>query len=48
MVVLNNVTKEFKVGKTVTAVNGVDLTINKGEIFAIIGYPVPVNQPWYA
>lgn len=39
MVVLNNVTKEFKVGKkTVTAVNGVDLTINKGEIFAIIGY----------
>lgn len=39
MVVLNKVTKEFKVGKkTVTAVNGVDLTINKGEIFAIIGY----------
>ncbi|WHS51488.1 methionine ABC transporter ATP-binding protein [Rothia sp. SD9660Na] len=39
MVVLNNVTKEFKVGKkTVTAVNGVDLTITKGEIFAIIGY----------
>lgn len=39
MVVLTNVTKQFKVGKkTVTAVNGVDLTINKGEIFAIIGY----------
>ncbi|MDO4917891.1 MAG: methionine ABC transporter ATP-binding protein [Rothia sp. (in: high G+C Gram-positive bacteria)] len=39
MVVLNKVTKEFKVGKKiVTAVNGVDLTINKGEIFAIIGY----------
>ncbi|MDY6051784.1 MAG: methionine ABC transporter ATP-binding protein [Rothia sp. (in: high G+C Gram-positive bacteria)] len=39
MVVLNNVTKEFKVGKkTVTAVNGVDLSINKGDIFAIIGY----------
>lgn len=39
MVVLKNVTKEFKVGKkTVTAVNKVDLTINKGEIFAIIGY----------
>ena len=38
MVVLNNVTKEFKVGKkTVTAVNGVDLTINKGGIFAING-----------
>lgn len=39
MVVLKNVTKEFKVGKkTVTAVNNVDLTINRGEIFAIIGY----------
>lgn len=39
MVVLSNVTKEFRVGKkTVTAVNGVDLTINRGEIFAIIGY----------
>lgn len=39
MVVLQNVTKEFRVGKkTVTAVDGVDLTINKGEIFAIIGY----------
>lgn len=39
MVVLKKVTKEFKVGKkTVTAVNEVDLTINRGEIFAIIGY----------
>ncbi|WP_237224328.1 MULTISPECIES: methionine ABC transporter ATP-binding protein [Rothia] len=39
MVVLTKVTKEFKVGKkTVTAVSGVDLTVTKGEIFAIIGY----------
>ena len=39
MVVLSNVTKEFRVGKkTITAVDHVDLTINRGEIFAIIGY----------
>lgn len=39
MVVLSQVLKEYKVGKkTITAVDQVDLTINKGEIFAIIGY----------
>ncbi|GAA1739724.1 methionine ABC transporter ATP-binding protein [Rothia terrae] len=39
MVELKNVTKEFKVGKNlVTAVNDVSMTINRGEIFAIIGY----------
>ncbi|MDO5749796.1 MAG: methionine ABC transporter ATP-binding protein [Rothia sp. (in: high G+C Gram-positive bacteria)] len=39
MVVLDKVTKEYGKGdKIVTAVNNVSLTINKGEIFAIIGY----------
>lgn len=39
MVVLDTVSKEFRTGKTtVRAVNEVSLTINRGEIFAIIGY----------
>ena len=39
MVVLDHVTKEYGKGaKIVTAVNDVSLTINRGEIFAIIGY----------
>ncbi|MBM7052059.1 methionine ABC transporter ATP-binding protein [Rothia sp. ZJ1223] len=39
MVELKNVSKVFKSGKTeVIAVNDVSLTINRGEIFAIIGY----------
>ncbi len=39
MVVLNSVTKEFKSGKKIIrAVDDVSLTINRGEIFAIIGY----------
>lgn len=39
MVVIENVTKTFKSGKKdVTAVDNVSLTINRGEIFAIIGY----------
>lgn len=39
MVELKNVSKVFKSGKkNVHAVNNVDLTINRGEIFAIIGY----------
>ncbi|WP_302183715.1 methionine ABC transporter ATP-binding protein [Rothia santali] len=39
MVVLRDVSKVFKTGKTrVTAVDAVDLTVRRGEIFAIIGY----------
>ena len=39
MVVLDGVSKVFGTGpKAVTAVDSVSLTINRGEIFAIIGY----------
>lgn len=39
MIQLENVVKSFPVkGKTVTAVNNVNLRINKGEIFGIIGF----------
>ncbi len=38
-IVFSNATKQFTVGKnTVTAVDGVSMSINKGEIFGIIGY----------
>ncbi len=39
MIELKNVTKKFDIGKSVlTAVDEVDLSISKGEIFGIIGY----------
>ncbi len=38
MIQLNQIKKTFKGKEEIHAVDGVDLTINKGEIFGIIGY----------
>ena len=39
IVELHGVTKQYRVdGKDVTALDGIDITVERGEIFAIIGY----------
>ena len=49
MVVLDGVSKVFGNGpKAVVAVDNVSLSINRGEIFAIIGYSGAVSPPWSA
>lgn len=37
MLELKNITKSYKIGETINAVNGVNLTLNDGEFVAIIG-----------
>ena len=34
-------------GRTVEAVKHVTLNVDKGEIFGIVGFPVPANPRWY-
>lgn len=35
-----------KKGKVVKAVSDVTLHVEKGDIYGVVGFPVPVSQPW--
>lgn len=48
MIKLENITKTYGGKNLVHALNGVDLTINDGEILVLLARAVPVNRRWSA